>query len=262
MIILAIGDIVGRPGRKILKEMLPKIKKELNIDICIVNGENAATGNGITYKIVHELYSYGVDIITMGNHTWSKKQIFEFIDNEECLIRPANYPSNMPGKGSAIFYKGNKKIGVVNICGRTYFNNMQYEISCPFLTADEEIEELKKNTDIILVDFHAEATSEKVAMGWYLDGRVSAVYGTHTHVQTADERILPNGTGYITDIGMTGPYDSVLGLRKEVIINRFISEEHGKFQIADGDMQLNGICMKLDDDGKCEWIKRVRYFMQ
>lgn len=262
MRILAIGDIVSRPGRKILKQFLPRIKRELQIDICIANGENAATGNGITHKITKELYSYGVDAITMGNHTFAKKQVNEFIDSEECMVRPANYPSELPGKGSIMIYKGNMKVGIINLCGRIYLES-KIEVACPFTVADEEIQKLKKYTNVIVVDFHAEATSEKVAMGWYLDGRVSAVFGTHTHVQTADERILPNGTGYITDIGMTGPYNSVLGIDKDVVIEKFITSNSAKFNIGDGDMQLNGIYLEIDENnGKCTKIDRVRRYLK
>lgn len=261
MHILAIGDIVGRPGRKILRHKLSRIKRDLQVDICIVNGENAATGNGITSKITKELYSYGVDIITLGNHTWAKKDIIQFIDNEDSIIRPANFPDNMPGKGSTIFYQGSKKVGVINLCGRTYFDN-DLNLQCPFRVADVEIEKVKQYADIILVDFHAEATSEKIALGWYLDGKVSAVFGTHTHVQTADERILPNKTGYITDIGMTGPYNSVLGIDKDVVIKKFTTSETAKFQIADGDIQLNGVLFDIDEKGKCNKVSRINYILE
>ena len=263
MIILAIGDVVGRPGRKILKEMLPKIKRDNNIDICIVNGENSATGNGITSKITKELFSYGVDIITLGNHAYAKKEINEYIDNEDSLIRPANFPSDYPGKGSTIFYKGNIKVGVINLCGKVYFDRPEITLDCPFSIAEKEIEKLKEYTNVILVDIHAEATSEKLALGWYLDGKVSAVFGTHTHVQTADERILPNGTGIITDIGMTGPYNSVLGIETQMVINRFLNIEPAKFVISQGDMQLNGVMFEIDKvSGKCTKIERIRYFMK
>lgn len=261
--ILAIGDIVGRPGRKILRNMLAGIRRELNVDICIANAENAATGNGLTSKVMRELYSYGIDILTLGNHTWSKKEIFDFLDNEDSIVRPSNYSDDMPGKGSTIFYRGSIKIGIINACGRTFYENSKYELSCPFISVEKEIEKIKEYTNIILVDFHAEATSEKIAMGWFLDGRVSTVFGTHTHVQTADERILPNGTGYITDIGMTGPYDSVLGIEKELIIKRFITDEPVKFVIAEGTMQINGILLNIDDNsGKCVEIKRIMYMMK
>lgn len=259
MKVLAVGDIVSRPGRKILKELLPRIKREHNIDFCIANGENAATGNGITSKITNEIYSYGVDVITLGNHTWSKKEISDFIDNDDCMVRPANFDEKLPGKGSTIFYKGSTKLGVINACGKIYLG----EHACPFKAVDKEIEKLKEQTNIIIIDFHAEVTSEKIAMGWYVDGRVSAMFGTHTHVQTADERILPNGTGYITDVGMTGPYDGILGIDKDIIINRFIGEDYGKFKIAEGEMQLNGIVFEIDDkSGKTTSIERVRYYLK
>ncbi|HCT63863.1 MAG TPA: TIGR00282 family metallophosphoesterase [Lachnospiraceae bacterium] len=259
MRILAVGDVVGRPGRRILREMLSNIKRELKIDICIVNGENAATGNGITEKVAREIYSFGADIITLGNHTWSNNAVYNFIDGDECIVRPANFASGLPGKGSTIFYMGSSKVGVINLCGRVYLEAAQ----CPFESALSEIEKLKDYTDIIIVDFHAEATSEKIAMGWYLDGKVSAVFGTHTHVQTADERILPNGTGFITDIGMTGPYNSVIGIDKDVIIKRFTTEEHAKFLIPEGDMQLNGVYFEIDEkSGKCVRLERIRYFLK
>jgi metallophosphoesterase (TIGR00282 family) len=258
--ILAVGDIVGRPGRKILSEMLPRIKREHKIDFCIANGENAATGNGITSKITKDLYNYGVDAITLGNHTWAKKEIYNFIDDDEFIVRPANFSDKFPGRGSTIVYKGSSRIGIVNICGRVYIEN---ELDCPFKAVDKELEELKKETDLIIVDFHAETTSEKIAMGWYLDGRVSVMFGTHNHVQTADERILPNGTGFITDIGMTGPYNSVLGIDKDVIIKRFTSEETTKFRIADGDIQFNGAVFDIDEAScKCTAIEKVKYVMK
>lgn len=259
MRILSVGDVVGRPGRRILREMLSNIKRELKIDVCIVNGENAATGNGITAKVARELYSYGADLITLGNHTWSNNAVHDFIDDDECIVRPANFESNLPGKGSTIFYKSSSKIGVINLCGRVYLDSVQ----CPFETALNEIEKLKDYTNIIIVDFHAEATSEKIAMGWYLDGKVSTVFGTHTHVQTADERILPNGTGFITDLGMTGPYNSVIGIDKDVIIKRFTTSETAKFSIPEGDMQLNGAYFDIDEkSGKCINVERVRYFLK
>lgn len=263
MNILAIGDVVGRPGRKILQVLLPKIKKEYNIDVCIANGENSATGNGITSKVMKELYSYGIDIITLGNHTYAKKEINDFIDKEDSMIRPANFPKDYAGKGSTVFYKGGIKVGIINLCGRVYFDRPEIKLECPFVTADEEIEKLKEYTNVILVDIHAEATSEKLAMGWYLDGRVSTVFGTHTHVQTADERILPNGTGIITDLGMTGPYNSVLGIETEVVINRFLGREPSKFKISEGDMQLNAVLFEIDNaSGKCVRVERIRRYLE
>ncbi|MCG8500122.1 MAG: TIGR00282 family metallophosphoesterase [Firmicutes bacterium] len=254
MKVLVIGDIVGRPGREIVRDLLRTIKQRLAVDLCIANGENAAVGNGITCKIAHELYDYGVDIITMGNHVWNKKEIIKLFEQDEMIIRPANYPPGTVGDGYKILRVKNKKAAVVNLAGRVYLD----ALDCPFQTIEKQLKIISKVTNIIIVDFHAEATSEKTAMGWYLDGKVSAVYGTHTHVQTADERILPKGTGYITDIGMTGPYNSVLGVQKEIIINRFITHLPQRFEVADGPAQLNGIVLEIDEsNGKTTSINRI-----
>ncbi|MCR6111042.1 TIGR00282 family metallophosphoesterase [Bacillus sp. A301a_S52] len=254
MKILFIGDVVGSLGRDALKVYLPKLKAKFMPDITIVNGENAAGGKGLTSKVYHEISETGADVITMGNHTWDKKEIFEFIENAPNLIRPVNFPQGNPGKGYVIYKVGKRKIAVINAQGRTFLP----PIDCPFKTLDELIIAIKKETPFIFVDFHAEATSEKLAMGWYLDGRVSAVVGTHTHVQTADERILPQGTAYITDVGMTGPYDGILGMDKDIIIQRFLTNLPARFEVANGREQCNGVFINVDDhSGKAIAIKRI-----
>lgn len=255
MNILFIGDIVSSPGRTMLEEYLPKLKEKYYPDVIIVNGENAAAGKGITEKIYKQFMQLGVNVVTMGNHTWAKKEIFDFIDDAKNLIRPANFPDNNPGKGFTIININNKKVAVINLQGRTFLDPNDN----PFTKADELIEAAKKETDIIFIDFHAEVTSEKQAFGWYVDGRASAVVGTHTHTQTADERILPGGTAYITDAGMTGPYDSVLGVEKETIINRFLSNLPERFDVDKaGRSQLNGCLITIDDKtGKATKIKRI-----
>ncbi|MCR6096117.1 TIGR00282 family metallophosphoesterase [Salipaludibacillus agaradhaerens] len=254
MKILFIGDVVGSLGRDALKDYLPKLKAKYMPDVTIVNGENAAGGKGLTQKIYHEISETGADVITMGNHTWDKKEIFEFIENAPNLIRPVNFPEGNPGKGYVIHKVGKRKIAIINAQGRTFLP----PIDCPFKALDELVTIIKKETPFIFVDFHAEATSEKLAMGWYLDGRVSAVVGTHTHVQTADERILPEGTAYITDVGMTGPYDGILGMDKDIIIQRFLTNLPARFEVANGREQCNGVFINVDDhSGKAIAVKRI-----
>lgn len=249
-----LGDIVGRPGRRILRERLPKIKNDYSVDFIIANGENSAGGNGITEKIAQDLYISGIDFLTMGNHIWDNKDVFNFIDTETRMIRPANYPPDTPGKGYQIITIDNIDIGILNISGRTFMN----PLDCPFRTADNAVEELKKHTNIIFVDFHAEATSEKIAMGLYLDGRVSAVVGTHTHVQTADNKLLPKGTAYITDLGMTGPINSILGVDSKRIIRKFVTQLPVRFEVASGPAQINGALIEIDtQSGKATNIERI-----
>nr|WP_246110742.1 TIGR00282 family metallophosphoesterase [Thermosediminibacter litoriperuensis] len=252
---MLIGDIVGRPGRSIIRETLPDLKKSYNVDFVIANAENAAGGNGITKKIAEELFTYGIDFLTMGNHVWDNKEVFDFIEEELRMVRPANYPPGTPGRGSRVVdLDGALKIGILNISGRVFMSNLD----CPFRTADRELEKLKKVTNIIVVDFHAEATSEKQAIGWYLDGRVSLVAGTHTHVQTADERILPGGTAYITDVGMTGAYDGILGIEREPVIRKFLTQMPSKFEVAKGVSQLNAIVVEIDKtSGLARKIQRI-----
>ncbi len=254
MKILAIGDLIGNAGIKELRKQLDKIRKEENIDFTIVNGENAAEGMGITQKNLDDILSQKVDVITMGNHTWAKKDIFKFIDHPK-LIRPANYPKGLLGKGYGIYTCQNKKIAVINLIGRVDINVLSEN---PFIIAKELVEELQKQVDIIIVDFHAEATAEKIAMGYFLDGKVTAVYGTHTHVQTADEKILPKGTAYITDLGMTGPKNSVIGMDIEVSFKRFETTLPERYRIATGETMLNGVIFDIDaHTNKVKQVKRI-----
>jgi metallophosphoesterase (TIGR00282 family) len=256
--LLMIGDIVGRPGRRAVKDNLPDLINQFLIDVVIANGENAAGGNGITREIAKEIFSCGVDLITMGNHVWNQKEIFSYINQENRIIRPANYPPGAPGNGSVIFKtKSGINLGVINASGRVFLQ----ELDCPFRKIDEIVNSMVGKTNLILVDFHAEATSEKVAMGWFLDGRVSAVCGTHTHVQTADERILPGGTAYITDVGMTGPRDSVIGVKKEIIIERFLTQIPRRFEVTDGLYQFNAVLIDVDEEsGLATGIERIQNY--
>lgn len=255
MKILLIGDIVGSPGRRIIKEKLKPFKKSRGIDFVIANGENAAGGSGVTKSVVEDLFSYGIDVITTGDHIWKRKEAQELVKIEEGLLRPANYPSQAPGAGWNIYKAHNGvMIGVVNLLGRVFMQPLE----CPFRKGREAVEELKKRSKIIFVDFHAEATSEKIAFGWYFDGIVSCVFGTHTHVQTADEKILPKGTAYITDLGMTGPIDSVIGRKKEQILERFITQMPVRFEMADKDVQLQGAIVEVDENtGSALSIERL-----
>ena len=252
--ILAIGDIVGENGVKKLKETLPKIMKDEKINFCIVNGENAAGGMGITTKIFNDMISLNIDAITMGNHTWGKKDIFTFIDNPK-LLRPANYSKGVVGKGYGIYECKGKKIAVINLIGRTDMNVLSEN---PFLVVDDIINKIKGSVVIIIVDFHAEATAEKIAMGYFLDGKVTAMYGTHTHVQTADEKILNKGTAYITDIGMTGPKTSVIGMDVDASIKRFVTSLPERYKLAEGECMLNGCIFEINDETcKAEKIVRI-----
>jgi len=252
--VLFIGDVVGNPGRKALKELIPKVKKEKEIDFVIANGENAAGGSGITYVIAKEMYGSGVDAITLGNHTWSKSEILNFIESDDKIIRPANYPQELPGKGSVILKCKDSKIGILNLLGRVYMDS----VDCPFKAAERELEYIKSQTKVVIVDMHAEASSEKTALAWYLDGRVSCVLGTHTHVQTADERIFPFGTGYITDVGMTGPYEGIIGVNKDIIIKKFLTHMPARFEVAKGKVIFNAVVLDIDEkNGKALTIERV-----
>lgn len=255
MKILFIGDVVGSPGRDMIKDYLPKLKEKYHPTITIINGENAAAGKGITESIYRQFLEWGAQVITMGNHTWNKKEIYDFIDDAKYLIRPANFPENNPGKGIVYLNINGVQVAVINLQGRTFMP----AIDDPFLKVDELIEEAKKKTNIIFVDFHGEATSEKQALGWYVDGRVSAVVGTHTHTQTADERILHEGTAYITDVGMTGPYDGILGVEREAVLKRFLTSMPVRFETTkEGRAQLNAVLISIDDHtGKAEKIQRI-----
>lgn len=256
MNILFIGDIVGSPGRGAVKELLPGLKKEYKLDFVVANAENAAGGSGITARVADELFDSGVDVLTSGDHIWKKKEIFEIINQNERILRPINFPLAAPGKGSGVFTAGNgKKIAVINVQGRVFMEALE----CPFRTTREEVEKISRETKIIIVDIHAEATSEKVALGRYLDGKVSAVFGTHTHIQTADEKILPAETAYITDVGMTGPYDSVIGRRVEDVLERFLTLVPVRFEVADGDVQLHGAVVEIEDKtGRANSIVRIQ----
>ncbi len=255
MKILFIADIIGQPGREAVAKLLPELRKQEAPELVIANGENAAGGLGITPNVARDLFHLGIDVLTMGNHTWDKKEVMEIIDDPN-IVRPANYPPGVPGRGAALVATPGKfQVGIVNLVGRVFMPPND----CPFRAAEKIIAELKKETPVIIVDMHAEATSEKVAMGWYLDGKVSAVIGSHTHVQTADERILPEGTAYITDAGMTGPFDSVIGIKKEIILQRFLLGMPIRFDVAGGDVVLNAVLLDIDEKtGKALDIKRIQ----
>ena len=255
MRILFIGDIVGSPGREMVTKHLSEIVARERVDLVIINGENSAAGFGITPKIADELFALGADVITGGNHSWDRKEILEFIPNEPRLLRPANFPKS-PGRGLYVgTSRGGVRYAVLNLQGRVFMT----QLDCPFRTADAELARIPPDVKIIFVDIHAEATSEKQAMGWYLDGRVSVVVGTHTHVATADERVLPNGTAFITDVGMTGPHESVIGMDRASMVKRFLDSMPVKFEVAIGDARINGILADVDDStGRARAIVRVR----
>ncbi|MBE7029800.1 MAG: TIGR00282 family metallophosphoesterase [Ruminococcaceae bacterium] len=253
MKILAIGDIVGDCGTDFAVMVLPEIRRTYQIDLCIANAENAAEGSGITQNIYYRLSDAGVDGFTMGNHTFQKKDAVALLEKNSDIIRPANYPDGVPGKGYMLLHACGKTIGVINLMGR--FNLLN--LDCPFRTADALLEELKDKCDFVVADFHAEASSEKIAFGYYLDGRATAVFGTHTHVQTADECILPKGTGYISDLGMTGAIESVLGIKKEIIIRRFLTQMPQKFENAYGKARLCGAVFTIDENNRCTAVERI-----
>ena len=253
MKILAIGDIIGSPGRTYLKENLSRIKEQYQIDFIIANGENTAGGVGIDLRCATELFDAGANVITLGNHTWRKKDVVKILDDPR-VVRPINYLEGTKGEGCRIINFNSKKIAVLNAVGRTDMNPAEN----PFVAVSKKVDEIKEKVDIIILDFHAEATSEKIAMGHYLDGRVNCVYGTHTHVQTADEKILEKGTAYITDIGMTGPKDSVIGADKHVVMSIFVTEIPDHMPVAGGEAQFNGIVITIDDKtNKTTAIERV-----
>jgi metallophosphoesterase (TIGR00282 family) len=238
-----------------LRELLPAFISKKKIDFVIANCENVAAGFGVTQKVVEELFKYKIDVLTSGNHIWNKREVLDFIGDFDRLLKPANYPATTPGAGSVLVpLKTGAYIGVLNLAGRVFMNPSD----CPFVTAKNKIAELKERTNIIIVDIHAEATSEKRALGWYLNGEVSAVLGTHTHVQTADEEILPQGTAYISDVGMTGPFDSVIGINKEAIIERFLTQMPNKFELAKDDIRMQGVIVDIDSEsGKANSIDRI-----
>jgi 2',3'-cyclic-nucleotide 2'-phosphodiesterase len=257
MKILFIGDIVGRPGRELVRKGLRGLVEHHGVDLVIANAENSANGFGVTRDIGVTLLELGVDVMTSGNHIWDKKEVIEYIGNEPRLLRPANYPAGVPGRGSYVAQTSDgRAVGVINVMGRVFMLN----IDDPFAVVLREIEAIRHRTKVIVVDFHAEATSEKVAMGWHLDGKVTLVVGTHTHVQTADERILPNGTAYLTDAGMTGPHDSIIGMEREPSLARFLNGMPSRFEPATGNPRLNGVVVEADDKtGRATSITRISY---
>jgi metallophosphoesterase (TIGR00282 family) len=257
--VLFIGDVVGEPGLRIVEMLLPNFKKIYNVNFCIANGENVADGKGITPETAQRLFKAGVNVITTGNHVWDKLQfVKDYLINEPNILRPLNYPKGTYGKGYVVYNlpSRNVKIAVINLQGRIFL----YPIDCPFRTAETALAKISKETKIIIVDMHADATAEKMAMGWYLDGRVSAVVGTHTHIPTADGRILPGGTAYITDIGMTGPYDSVIGMEKRSSILRFLYQTPHKYEVAQNDVKFSAVLISIDaETGKALKIESVIY---
>jgi metallophosphoesterase (TIGR00282 family) len=257
MNILFIGDIVGRPGRDLVQKGLRGLVEHFDIDVTIANAENSAAGFGITRDIGDTILEWGVDVMTSGNHIWDKKEALEYIATEPRLLRPANYPAGVPGRGSYVAQtRDGRAVGVINVMGRVFMT----PIDDPFAVVLREIEAIRHRTRVIFVDMHAEATSEKIAMGWHLDGKVTAVIGTHTHVQTADERVLPHGTAYLTDAGMTGPHDSIIGMEKDPSLARFLSGMPTKFEPASGNPRLNGAVVEADDKtGRATKITRISY---
>ncbi|MSO56037.1 MAG: TIGR00282 family metallophosphoesterase [Acidobacteria bacterium] len=255
MRLLFLGDIVGRPGRELVRRGLPALIEHFNVDLVIANAENAAAGRGITREIGDALLRQGVDVITSGNHIWAQRETADYIGVESRLLRPANYPPGVPGNGNYLARtEAGRPVGVINVMGRVFMQN----IDDPFTRVLEEIEALRGRTRVIFVDFHAEATSEKVAMGWHLDGKVTAVVGTHTHVQTADERILPGGTAYLTDVGMTGPHDGVIGVEKAAVLDKFLRGMPVRMETATGNPRLNAVLIAADEaSGKALSVKRV-----
>jgi len=254
--VLFIGDIIGKPGRLVVKELLPGIIGQRDIDFVIANGENSAGGFGINVDVAQALLSSGVDIITGGNHIWDRREIGNVFSEISRIIRPANYPPSVRGKGSMVLEdRKGKKVAVLNLQGRTFMT----PIDCPFRTADREVAELRKQTNLVIIDFHAEATSEKQALAFYLDGRVGAIVGTHTHVQSADEHIFPNKTGFITDVGMTGAYHSVIGMEYPEAISRFLTGTPSRLKVATKDVKLSAVIMEFDHrNGYCLSIERLR----
>lgn len=258
MNILLIGDIIGEPGREAIRELLPRLRKDYNLEFIVANGENAAGGNGLTPKIAEELFGYGVDVITSGDHIWKNKDILKVLDQDTRILRPGNYPSGAPGRGYSVYLTSvGNTIAVINLMGRVFMQ----AIDCPFKAVSRIINELSVKAKIIVVDFHAEATSEKIAMGWHLDGKASFVAGTHTHVPTRDARILPQGTAYLTDLGMVGSQDSVIGVNKEAVLRRFLTQLPARFEPARENIWLFGAVVSIDPDtGKARDIKMVSEF--
>ncbi len=255
MRVLFVGDIVGAPGRLIVRDRLADVVAQRQIDLVIANGENAASGFGITPRLADDLLKDGIEVLTGGNHSWDRKEILDYLPHELRLLRPANFPEGNPGSGVYVATaKNGVKYAVLNLQGRVFMA----QTDDPFRKADCELEKLPKDVAFVLVDIHAETTSEKVAMGWYLDGRVSAVVGTHTHVATADEHVLPQGTAYITDVGMTGPHDGVIGMDRQGIVKKFLDGLPARFEVASGDVQMNCVLIETDDDGPRNAAGRLR----
>jgi hypothetical protein len=246
--VLFIADVFGAAGRLAVEEILPGLLGRLKPDFCVANCENVAGGFGFTPALADELLESGIDVLTGGNHTWDRREALPYLEANERVLRPLNYPNGSPGRGAGVFTSRNKqKVAVLNLMGRVFLD----PIDCPFHAADDVLPGLRAETPVILVDMHAEATSEKTAMARHLDGRVSAVFGTHTHVQTADERVLPGGTAYITDVGMTGPHDSIIGVKTELILKRFLTKLPVRFEAAEGDPRLSGVFVDVDPDTGC-----------
>jgi metallophosphoesterase (TIGR00282 family) len=241
--ILFVGDVVGKPGRAAVRQLLPGLRRRLEADFVVVNIENAAGGFGFTPEIAREVLDAGADCLTSGNHVWKKREAYNYIDSESRMLRPANYPDGSPGRGYGIYIVGGRQIAVANLMGRVFMD----PLCCPFRVLDEIWERIREHTSLFMVDFHAETTSEKQALGWYADGRASAVIGTHTHVQTADERILPGGTAYLTDVGMTGPVNSVLGVDTELVIQKFLTQMPVRFEVARGPVVLMAVLLEVDE---------------
>lgn len=259
MRILFLGDVVGKPGRRVVREWVPRLTGQEGIDFVIANCENAAGGMGVDPNTAEELFSAGVDVLTSGNHVWRKKEMVDYAGHVPTFLRPANFPPGTPGGGWVVKEtSGGVPIGVVNLMGRVFMET----IDCPFRTADALLPLLQDQVKVIVVDMHAEATSEKAAMGWFLNGRVSAVLGSHTHVQTVDEQVLPGGTAYITDVGMCGPTDSVIGMKKDQVLHRFLTQMPTRFEVASGPTLLQGVIIEVDEGtGKAQRVCRIREAM-
>ena len=256
MRVLILGDVVGRPARRAAQDLVPPLIKKEGIDLAIANAENSAGGMGVDVKSAKELLSAGVQVLTSGNHIWKKKEIYSYLDQHDHLIRPANYPEGAPGKGWCIWQRNDLKSLIVNLQGRVFMPN---HVDDPFRCVDRIMKEKREHIPVVIVDIHAEATSEKYAMGWYLDGRASVVFGTHTHVQTADERILPGGTAYITDVGMCGALDSVIGIEREPVIRGFLTQLPRQFEVAKDNVVLQGIVVDVDSEsGRAREVRRLR----
>jgi hypothetical protein len=255
MNVLFIGDVFGAPGREYLAAHLPSLMSKYGVDFVIANGENAAGGSGLTPEVAAEIFSLGVDVMTSGNHVWDKKEIYPSLDSDRRILRPLNYPPGVPGRGSGIYQARNgQQIGVISACGRVF---SPQNLDCPFRALESEAHRLRMTTPAVVVDFHAEATSEKIAMGYYLDGKVSAVLGTHTHVQTADETVLPKGTAYITDAGMTGSLEGVIGVKKDIILKHFLTQLPVRHEPAKGSNQLCGVFCGIESGGTARAIERI-----